>query len=134
MEDQQKTFDVRVSMEVKLTQQDVDDIVCTALEGGITYWADKAVVVGEYLGEYASEQISRGGKLRIRTMEPFDKNNTRWYELDIEKFLQGFRLWVENGYDECNAVSGGQVDCCEIDGCTADCVIQLALFGEVVYA
>ena len=82
MEDQQKTFDVRVSMEVKLTQQDVDDIICTALEGGITYWADKAVVVGEYLGEYASEQISRGGKLRIRTMEPFDKNNTRWYELN----------------------------------------------------
>ena len=38
------------------------------------------------------------------------------YELDMEKFAQGFRLWLENGGDRYGAVSNGEVDTCEIDG------------------
>lgn len=118
---------------VRLTQQDVDDIMVSALEGGICYWSDCVEVVDRYLSEYASGQISRGGKLKIHVDEPFDEENTEWYELDIEKFAQGFRLWLENGGDRYGAVSNGEVDTCEIDGEMADLIIQYALFGEVVY-
>lgn len=128
-------FEVRAEIVVGLTEEDVDDIMVSALEGGITYWANKAVVVGDYLGEYASEQISRGGTLRIHTEEPFDEADTEWYELDIEKFKHGFQLWVENGGDRYNAIdySDGTVDCGEIDGPCADEIIQYALFGELVF-
>ena len=51
----------------------------------------------------------------------------------MEKFAQGFRLWLENGGDRYGAVSYGEVDTCEIDGEMADLIIQYALFGEVVY-
>lgn len=58
----EKTFGVpRIG--VTLTQQDIDDIMASALDGGICYWCRMAEVVGEYLGEYASDQISLGGSL-----------------------------------------------------------------------
>ena len=129
----EKKFEVRAEITARLTQQDVDDIMVSALEGGICYWSDCVEVVDRYLSEYASGQISRGGKLKIHVDEPFDEENTEWYELDIEKFAQGFRLWLENGGDRYGAVSNGEVDTCEIDGEMADLIIQYALFGEVVY-
>lgn len=55
---------LEVKFNVEVTNQDIDDIMCTALEGGITYWCRRAEVVGgKYLGEYAHEQISRGGEV-----------------------------------------------------------------------
>lgn len=129
----EKKFEVHAEITARLTQQDVDDIMVSALEGGICYWSDCVEVVDRYLSEYASGQISRGGKLKIHVDEPFDEANTEWYELDMEKFAQGFRLWLENGGDRYGAVSNGEVDTCEIDGEMADLIIQYALFGEVVY-
>lgn len=121
-------FKVKAEIEVTLTAENIDDIMVGALEGGITYWCHKAEVVGDYLGEYASEQIARGGSLKLYDMESGEKH---W--LDREKFLKGFKLWLEQGYDQYGAVAGGEVDCCNIDGDAADSIIQLALFGEVVY-
>ena len=124
----EKVFTVKVEINVKLTQQDIDDIMVAALEGGITYWCFKAEVVGDYLGKYASEQISRGGMLKLYDIENGDK-----YWLDLEKFLNGFKLWVENGGDQYGAVQGHEVDCCNIDAGCADEIDQYAQFGEVIY-
>lgn len=121
-------FEVKVEITVRLTRQDIDDIMVAALEGGIDYWCFKAEVVGEYLGECASEQISRGGMLKLYDIENGDK-----YWLDREKFLKGFRFWVENGGDQYGAVQGSEVDCCNIDAGCADEIVQYALFGEVVF-
>ena len=121
-------FEVKAEIRIVLSQQDIDDIMVCALEGGITYWSFKAEVVGEYLGEYASEQISRGGMLKLYDIENGDK-----YWLDLKKFLKGFKLWLENDGDRYGAVEDGEVDCCNIDGECADAIIQYALFGEVIY-
>ena len=123
-----KTFNVEIEMNIKLTQEDVDDIMCSALEGGISYWCRKAEVVGKYLGEYANDQISRGGALRL-----YDSEEDEVYELTLEKFLEGFKLWVFGGYDTYGAVSYNEVDTCEIDSEKADQIIQLALFEEIIY-
>lgn len=93
-EEKEKQVTVSVTLEIVLTQEDIDDIMCGALEGGITYWCDEAKVVGDYLGEYGSEQIARGGKLRLHLPEPFDKDETEYYELDLEKFKKGVELWA----------------------------------------
>lgn len=121
----QKTFELQVNIDLKLTQQDIDDIMASALEGGITYWCRRAEVVGEYLGEYASDQISRGGVLKLLDAESSDV-----WELTREKFLEGVKKYVE--HDTCS-VDGGRIDTCEIDGDAADCIVQYALFGEVVF-
>ena len=64
-----KKFPVHIEMDVTITQQDIDNFMCTALEGGINYWCREAKVVGEFLGECGSEQTSRGGSLLLRDAE-----------------------------------------------------------------
>lgn len=126
---QEKKFEIRAEITVRLTSQDIDDIMACALEGGINYWCGRAETVGEYLGEYASEQISRGGALILYDVEDPDE---KW-ELDLEKFLNGFKLCIEHEDDCYKAVDGFDVDSCNIDAECADMIVQYALFGEVVY-
>lgn len=126
MDDKVKTFKVRPEIEVALTVEDIDDIMCAALEGGICYWCGRAEVVGDYLGEYASEQIARGGSLLLHDAESADT-----WELNREKFLNGVKLYFEQG---CHVqVEDNLIDTCDIDGNDADCILQLAIFGEVVF-
>ena len=121
------------SIVAKLTQQDIDDIMVSALEGGICYWSDRVEVKGPFLGEYASDQISRGGSLRIHICDPAD-DEPAWHKLTLMKFLEGFGLWIENGGDRYGAVSGdGKVNCGQIDGPCADEIVQYALFGKLVF-
>lgn len=97
-----KKYEIKAEIRVELTQEDIDDIMVGALEGGITYWCSEASPEGgEYLGEYASEQISRGGTLLL-----YDFEEEAYRKLDLEKFLNGFKLWVENGGDQYGAVQG----------------------------
>ena len=117
---------VMAEIAVELTGLDIDDIMVTALEGGITYWCGEAEVVGEYLGEYASDQISRGGTLILHNNEEDET-----YELTLEKFLNGFKLYMEQIGSL--TVDCGHIDTCDVDGDVADCIIQLAVFGKVVY-
>lgn len=130
----EKKFEICTKITVYLTQQDIDDIMVSAFEGGINYWCRRVVVQGDYLGKYASEQISRGGKLEIWLDEPFENDKT-CYVLDRDKFLAGFKLWIESDGDSYDAIdhSDGSVDCGQIDAVCADEVIQYTLFGEVVF-
>lgn len=127
---------VKVALEIVLTQEDIDDIMCGALEGGINYWCDEAKVMGGYLGEYESEQIARGGKLRLHLPEPYDKDDTEYYELDLEKFKKGVELWAITPVG-CNCLEqiDGKIrfDTCNADAIVCDAIIQYALFGDVIF-
>lgn len=127
---------VKVALEIVLTQEDIDDIMCGALEGGINYRCDEAKVMGGYLGEYGSEQIARGGKLRLHLPEPFDKDDTEYYELDLEKFKKGVELWAITPVG-CNCLEqiDGKIrfDTCNADAIVCDAIIQYALFGDVIF-
>lgn len=123
----EKVHEVKAELHFKVTQQDIDDIMVSVLEGGINYWCRKAEVVGgKYLGEYASDQISRGGSLMLYDIESSDK-----WELTLEKFLAGLKMYVENGGAGC--VWDEAIDTGEIDGYAADNIVQYALFGELVF-
>ena len=124
-----KKFDLEIKNTIQVTEQDIDDIVCTALEGGINYWACAARVVGEYLGEWGHEQIARGGKLII-----VDSEEDEEYELTREKLLHGIQLAVEQEYyKEYDWYYDGKIDTCQIDAEVADVIIQLALFDDVIF-
>ena len=118
-----------IKKEIKVTQQDIDDIMCSALEGGICYWCCKAEVVGEYLGEYGSEQISRGGTLKLH-----DSEEDEVYELTREKLLMGIKKAYEKDYyAEYEWCNGAVIDTCQVDADVADAIVQLALFDDVIY-
>lgn len=125
-----KKFEVVATRKVVLTQEDIDDIIVAALEGGITYWCCEAEVVEEKrCADWGHEQIARGGALILHDTESGDK-----WELNLEKFLNGIKLWLENGGDIYNALQkDGTLDTCEIDGEMADMIVQYAIFGQLIF-
>ena len=90
---EQPIYEIPVSLTVKLTEEDIDDIMVGALEGGINYWCDEAEVIEEKrVADWGHEQIARGGCLILHDAESDDK-----WELNLEKFINGVKLWIENG-------------------------------------
>ena len=78
------------------------------------------------MGEATSDQISRGGSLILYDAESSDK-----WELTLKKFLNGVKLYFEQG---CHVqVEDNAIDTGDIDANDADCIVQFALFGEVVF-
>lgn len=104
----------------------IDDLMCTALEGGITYWCCRAEVPKEegYKGTYASDQVSRGGSLLL-----YDNEDEAVYTLDLETFLKGMTLYFEQGYGTVEEVVMDEY----YDAETADAIVQMALFGDIQY-
>ena len=114
---------LKIEMEVTLTQDDIDCIVAMAFDGGIGYWCWKATVVGEYLGEYASDQISRGGKVML-----LDDDGE--HELNPENFAEAMKRVIAEGR---LTIEDGEIDAGEVDADIADLIVQYAIFGELVY-
>lgn len=124
-----KKFDITLQREITMSQDDIDDIVCTALEGGITWWCCKAEVVeDEYYGKYTSDQISRGGSLRL-----YDIETEESYLLTLEKLLEGIKTAYAHGYLGHLFDDDGKLDFFQVDGAAADVIVQCALFGEVQF-
>lgn len=125
------TVVLKLELEVVVTQEDIDDIMAGALEGGINYWCGEAEVVGNYLGEYASEQISRGGQLILHDIE---KDET--YTLDREKFMKGLKMYFEkpHPYNILEEIDNKlRIDTCNADDTVCDMIIQYALFDDIVF-
>jgi len=122
---------IKMELEVILENEDIDDIMVSALEGGINYWCDDAAVIGEYLGEYGSDQISRGGQLKLH-----DNEDNQDYILTREKFVEGFKRYLkEPGATDILEFYDRKlkVDCGQVDAEVADSIIQYALFDDVIY-
>lgn len=117
---------IDINFSVICENQDIDDIMCTGLEGGINYWCDCVEVEDEYLGEFASEQISRGGTLIFH-----DSEKPYQYKLTLDKFLKGLETFIkERGLD---AIYDLDIETIDIDADDADAIIQYALFGDIIY-
>ena len=128
---------VNLNLSVLVTTEDIDDIMVSALEGGIAYWADRAKVPEKKrVSEWGHEQIARDGELHIHVVEPFDQDDTEWYILTKEKFMEGLKRWMKVPGAELIPLPHGErlgIDTSQIDGAAADEIIQYALFGEAVY-
>ena len=125
------TVVLKLELEVVVTQEDIDDIMAGALEGGINYWCGEAEVVGNYLGEYASEQISRGGQLILSDIEEDET-----YTLDREKFMKGLKMYFEkpHPYNILEEIDNKlRIDTCNADDTVCDMIIQYALFDDIVF-
>lgn len=129
--------DLVVPFAVRVSRKDVADILCTAFEGGSTYWlrrVDEVRLVGAE-GAYKSDVPSCGGALRLRFDDPKQEegNGKGRFTLRLDDVLRGIGLamgpWRENG----SGYSLAQICGDEADAETADVVLQMAVFGEVIF-
>ena len=119
-------------LQLSISDEDIDDIMVEALEGGINYWCDEAKVDGKSQAEYASEQISRGGRLILH-----DSEKDRDYILRKENFVDGIVKYLQNPhpYNITGEPDGVfiRIDAGKCDAVVCDMIIQYAIFGEVIY-
>ena len=116
-------------MSIKLNQADLDDIMCAALEGGISYWCGRVEVVDDYLASYAHQQISRGGTLKL-----YDVEDDEVYELNFDKLVRGLELFLIHENDTLIKLKQEKLLAANIDSICADLIVQYALFGELVFS
>lgn len=127
----------KLELTVTVTDEDIDDFMSNAMDS-IGYWCEKAEVVDGYLGEYASEQISRGGTLRFYPIESITDDAPQYYELTRKKLVSAIADFMNNTVDsggrlEWDYYGNARIDIGQVDGYDSDVIIQNALFGEVVF-
>lgn len=144
--EQRKT--IKVELEVTVTPEDIDDIVCTALEDGIGYWACLDNSTEEFENAPEEETVSETTSRLLKegkTITLIDEEEDEKHELTLEKLLAGIKLYLEDKQRPYNILSDDlnsagysketyELDCCMIDADVADMIVQYAVFGEVVFA
>ncbi len=119
----------KILIEKPLTEYDIENIIVTGFEGGIGYWSvidntglnwiDKPK--GEPTSTWATQLLLDGKSIRLFDVEDEDEG---WL-LTLDNLIEGYRLnYINRPHD--NDLENG-------DATTADCIIQYALFGKVVF-
>jgi hypothetical protein len=128
---------VEIVQSHEFSTENINDLICTALEGGINYWCSSAEIVKDkptktFVGvsaedqtnvHYASDVIGYGGKLTLTDAEDPDET----WELDLPKMLKGIKRYCEDRNESLSDLMDNH------DAETADCIVQYALFDEIVY-
>lgn len=118
-------FEGEAVVKFRLTQTEIDNILFAfcVLGHSRSRWAERTFVPG-YKGTHHWELVSQGKTLCI-----YDQEKGSTHHLDIEKVMQGIRLWLEVGD---GTLTNGGVDVRFDEDC-ADKIVQYGLFGEVRY-
>lgn len=120
-------YEIKITTSTKLNDQDLDDLMCAALEGGINYWCggvtyktneDKV----KFEQGFISDSLSKGATLVLADVEGEDT-----WELDRDKFLKGIEQHCVNS----NIAPKDLRDLHDAED--ADAIIQYAIFDEIVF-
>lgn len=134
-----KTFEVKVEKSLRLTEEDLNDILCSCFEGGCGYWAclDNSTEEWDVAREAVIEKVGKnnytfedvmmhilcnGGSIRLIDQEDDDQV----FAMNMGDFLNGIGQAISEGFWD------GE-DICDVDGEVGDAIIQYAVFGELVY-
>ena len=111
------------------SKEEIEDAIIGAMEGGSSYWAGlnnrpdiwRLREKGTPLSEYAIKLLTEGDKVLFYDIE----NPSDEWELTMDKLKEGFNLAIKQNYYD------PKVD--DIDSEIADMILQLSLFGEIVF-
>lgn len=129
---------MKIKIELDVKKEDIENIVITALEGGIGYWAclvDDDIELSNYrqlsarkklelsLSEVVAMALIDGARIFFYDAESGD-DRTVW-TLTLEKLLKGIERYIKKTSD-LNYIDN-------MDASVADSIIQYALFEEVMF-
>lgn len=97
-----------------VSAEDIENIINDALDHGSTYWVDDFKAVRAKGIKYDAEALTHGGYIMVHDLEA-----EKWHCLTLKKVLKGL-----GRFDRAIA---------DYDGQDADAVLQLAIFGELIY-
>lgn len=120
-----KTFPITITLTQELKQQELEDILVAAFEGGINYWADKVEIVispgkSDRPLNSPAEIIAAGGTANVDV-------EGKMHTLNWRKLLNGIRMHCEDTrIDPISLMENHDAD-------DADAIVQYAIFGELIY-
>ena len=136
------------SVENALTEADILDILTTAIEGGIGYWAildneHKDWIEGrkQWKEEHKNDadpipcycdvayQVMKNGKAVIFYDEEEDPHHKNPLKLTLSSFAEGCKKFSEFIGRNIHKM----IDDSDFDAEDADCIIQYALLGDIIY-
>lgn len=116
-----------ISISVPVSDQLCADVLCTALEGGIGYWAE------------ADDIVSGEGVYHRVTLTDAEGDDDWSHILDNDAIRRGIEQALHPDFAVDSAIRGAifegvvQNDAGYIDAIAADVIVQAACFGEIVY-
>ena len=114
------------------------DIFTTAIEGGINYWAE----IESYHCWLGSTEFR---DLQTFSAEVFDPDSEKWFTVNRATIAKGVGKFTENRADSpskwgdeyvaqaAKDLQWGHWDDLDFDAGVADIIVQLGIFGEVIY-
>lgn len=127
----------KIEKELKITTENIVDCVLCCEAGGFDYWGELCSDERDYEAarkrlmerekadmkpcyeDVLAEILESGGKLTV-----YDREDDKDHELTLEKLLNGWKKYAEDHNAD---------DFDEYDGISADCIMQYAIFGDVIY-
>ena len=133
--DKEKTEIAQVKTTRKITQQELEDMLTTAFEGGSNYWilkirttkTNKEIPEQEFL----AEDIASGRVLEIAVYdneEEDDDGKPKKYLVTRKKMIEAFQLMADKQPRHFQDFADDNSD-----AITGDVWFQLAVFGDVIY-
>jgi len=134
VEDKKKMIEVKATL--KFEEETIRFLLFDAIEVGTPYWAyiwnnteefkkleDKDLAVSEEIWEI----ISNGGTVEFSDVEEVDEDEkeAKRYPLTMKRLLDGIVQNMNERPHDCDLEN--------YDATTADCILQYALFGEVIF-
>lgn len=128
----EKTYELEVRATMTLTAENLADVITTAIEGGINYWASVSVYKWENLPFEDVHAVIHDGK-----------DDDKEYSVTVATIYQGLKNILEesvkyNVGDGPSILAMTQVfvlsgDAGDVDAGDADNIVQAGLFSEIKY-
>ncbi len=114
------------------------NVLVTAIEGGVGYWAD---VRDYYWTEDSQDNLSKrlltGAHAQVS--DGLGSMQRGWFEVTPETIARGIQAIKAPGFQlndrtrKAILLAEVENDAGEIDSEAADCIVQAALFGKIIY-
>jgi hypothetical protein len=129
-----------VTINLEISDQHCADILCTAFEGGIGYWAQARNIKRHALPEDAAHGIDSYLSMELAELND-DETGYDWSKpllLDYDAIRRGVvailahRDYARMGAGIVRDIVSDEMGC-YIDAGVADCIVQMGVLGEVRY-
>lgn len=135
--------EITYTIERKLTVGEIKDVITTAVEGGIYYWAcllnddpdyikafkelQKTMKDGPCYCDIIFKVLVDGKAVKFQDAE--DTDDGEIWSLTLDKLLTGIKMYEE----KCGKSVHKAMDDGDFDANDADAIFQYALFNEIIY-
>lgn len=118
---------LKIQVTVEITEEQIKDVLVTALEGGSNYWYELDIKApkGTPYEDYITQQVISGESIPVYDIEDEDEDRVPLGFINLENMERGFYLYSKDR-DLVYLLDGGDAE-------DADMWFQFTVMGEIVY-